>query len=132
MIQIISGKDVWKSSAYTLADRNFRWSADGQWLHVDIVSGSGENATVGTLSINVKTHQVIEPPYPDAQFVSESPDQQWWLFARVREWGSDTPDTLFAYAPATGKTEILVENVKLSQRNFHFDPRSYYVWSPIF
>jgi hypothetical protein len=111
-------------------DVELDWSQDGQWLLVPVIANSGDQPR--HLSVNVTKGDTILAPRADTYYVSGSPDGKWWLYATTSEWGTDNkvPDMLVAYYWETGKTVELDRGI-LGQRNFHWSPGSYYVWSPV-
>lgn len=118
---------AWSSRALPAAifDGAGEWSRSGDWLHVTPDPPDGP-----TISINARTGAVVTAP-GDARYVSETPDGVWWLYTVTPPWSGAARgrDAALLLNPATGETVTVVEGVDLEQRNFHFRPDQYALWS---
>lgn len=124
-VEIHTPAQVWQSGTnfpdeITLAGYAARLKWSGDWVHLD-------TPEQGSLSFNVQTGESIAAPITGATVVSSSPDGAWWLYAHI-DMENDS-DTLVALHAESGTQLTLLEDVALGQRNFHFGPGEYYVWS---
>ncbi|NDJ74964.1 MAG: hypothetical protein GYB65_01785 [Chloroflexi bacterium] len=98
------------------------WSADGQWLHVEV---RGEEYR--SVAVNWATGQQIVMG-PDLVRVGESPDGSWWLYVVLNDLPGRQSTRLVAFRPDTRQTATLSDGPNL-YLNLSFMPSGYFVWS---
>jgi hypothetical protein len=124
----------WEGGLYTYVPENadthldIQFSPDSDWLHIhETVLNSGRTDTI---SVNTQTEQIYLPPAPGMRLIGTSPDGVWWLYSQINM--EMDADRLVVYSRSSGDVIPLLENVALGERNFHFPPSAYYVWSDEF
>ncbi|KAB2904869.1 MAG: hypothetical protein F9K27_07765 [Anaerolineae bacterium] len=125
---------IWASSQeYTgyiqlqpVPDRPVAWSANGEWVH--LLYAEDLSVFPRTLSVNVETGESLPAPEPQARFVRESPDGEWWLYMVISNPIENPTNRLLAYRHSEDDLRILADGLPLYE-NPSFPLWQYFEWS---